>query len=92
MQDFSGDVDSSSKSCNDTLLSHTDAQDRDLATEVLDGLAADARIRVRMARARTNDQLSRFRSYQILDSYLVISYHSNICAFQHEILVDIPGK
>lgn len=45
-----------------------------------------------MAGARTDDQLRRILSSELLHSYLVIPVNRNCCALEHKVLVNVPGE
>jgi len=79
MQNFTSDIDATTKTVIDALpcldqqnakwvgrydsLSHTDAQHRDLPTEMFDSSIANTGICLRMTGSRTDDQLGRILCY-----------------------------
>lgn len=73
-------------------LAHADAQYGYLASEVLYGVSADARIRLWMPRTGTNDQLGRVKGYQFLDGDCIVAVYSDGGSFQDEILIYVPRE
>ncbi len=59
-----------------------------------DGGSADSRISSDcwMARAGTDYKLRRLLCYQLVKRDLVVAENVNSCAFEDQVLVDIPGE
>jgi len=77
---------------NEYSLSHADTEDGNLPREMTDSILTDARVGERMARARTDDQLRWILRNEFVQGYLVIPIDRNSRAFEHEILIDVPGE
>jgi hypothetical protein len=59
---------------------------------VLDGGIADAGILLWVSRAWADDQLCGVGRNQLLDGDFVVAEDGDVGAFEHEVLVDIPGE
>lgn len=92
MQYLPGDIDLATKRGDDSLLAHTDAKHWYLAAEIFDCGIADARISLGMTWTGADDQLRWLLCDQLVDGDLVIAIDSDSCAFQHQVLVHVPGK
>lgn len=76
---------------NDSL-SHADPQDRNLASEMLDGISTDTRICAGVAWSWTDHQLSWFETCESFDCDGIIAIYSNGGALKHQVLVDVPRE
>lgn len=74
------------------LQAHTNSQDRDLAGEVADDIAADAGVGLRVARTRADNDLGGILLGQFLHSDLVVSEDMNSGTGKHKVLVNVPSE
>ena len=73
-------------------LAHTDPQDGDFASEMLDGISTDSRVCFRMSGARTNDQLGGIECGKGFDGDRIVAEDADTGTFKHKVLINIPGE
>lgn len=62
------------------------------AGKVLNGISTNARVGLGMSRSRADDQLGWLLVNQLRERNLVISEDGDVCAFENQVLVDVPGE
>jgi len=73
-------------------LSHTDPENGDLSSELLDGISAHARVCLRVARSGADDQLAWAQLGESFHCDFIVPEDRDGCTLEHQVLVDIPGK
>jgi hypothetical protein len=73
-------------------LAHTDPQDGNLASEMLDRISTDSRICSGVSWAWANDQLGWIECRKSLYSDCIVAENGYTGTFKDKVLIDIPGE